>query len=59
MPNRLKVIHIEIDPSEINKNVKTEVPLPGDAKATLEALLPLVQPKSYPEWVAGSEPATT
>jgi len=47
-----KVIHIEIDPSEINKNVKTEVPLPGDAKATLEALLPLVQPKSYPEWVA-------
>jgi acetolactate synthase-1/2/3 large subunit len=47
-----KIIHLEIDPSEINKNVKTHVPLPGDAKATLEALLPLVQVKSYPEWVA-------
>ncbi len=47
-----KVIHLEIDPSEINKNVKAHVPLPGDAKATLQALLPLVQAKSYPDWVA-------
>ncbi len=46
-----KVIHMEIDLSEINKNVKAHIPLPGDAKATLEALLPLVHEKSYPEWV--------
>jgi acetolactate synthase I/II/III large subunit len=48
-----KVIHIEIDLSEINKNVKAHVPLPGDAKTTLEALLPLVREKSYPAWVQG------
>ncbi len=46
-----KIIHIEIDPAEINKNVKVHLPLPGDAKATIEALLPLVKQKSYPEWV--------
>ena len=47
-----KVIHLEIDPSEIDKNVKTEVALIGDAKETLEALLPLVDQKDYPEWLA-------
>lgn len=46
-----KVIHIEIDPSEINKNVLAHVPIHGDAKMTLEALLPLVEDKSYPEWL--------
>jgi len=35
-----KVIHIEIDPSEIDKNVKAEVPLIGDAKAILRELIP-------------------
>ncbi len=47
-----KVIHIEIDPSEINKNVHAHVPLLSDAKLALEALLPLVDKKSYPEWLA-------
>ncbi|GJM31377.1 MAG: acetolactate synthase [Saprospiraceae bacterium] len=47
-----KVIHIEIDPSEINKNVPTDVPINGDARKSLEALLPLVAEKSYPEWLA-------
>ncbi len=48
-----KVIHIEIDPSEINKNVKVTVPILADAKEALTLLLPLVEQKSYPEWVAG------
>ncbi|RME99074.1 MAG: acetolactate synthase large subunit, partial [Bacteroidetes bacterium] len=47
-----QVIHIEIDPSEIGKNVPVDYPVLGDAKAALEALLPLVDRKSYPEWVA-------
>jgi len=47
-----KVIHIEIDPSEINKNVKAAVPVLGDARQVLEALLPLVEAKSYPDWLA-------
>lgn len=46
-----KVIHIEIDPSEINKNVHAHVPIEGDAKMALEALLPLVEEKRYPEWL--------
>ena len=47
-----KVIHIEIDPAEIDKNVKTEVALIGDAKHTLRLLSKLVADKQYPEWVA-------
>ncbi|HOY16276.1 MAG TPA: biosynthetic-type acetolactate synthase large subunit [Haliscomenobacter sp.] len=47
-----KVIHIEIDPSEINKNVHAHVPILADAKAALKGLLPLVKEKSYPEWLA-------
>mgnify|MGYP000173214709 CR=1 FL=1 len=46
-----KVIHIEIDPSEINKNVPADYPILGDAKQALEALMPLVKTKSYPEWL--------
>lgn len=47
-----KVIHIEIDPSEINKNVYAHVPVLADAKLALKKLLPLVEEKSYPRWVA-------
>jgi acetolactate synthase-1/2/3 large subunit len=46
-----KVIHIEIDPSEINKNVKATIPVLGDAKMVLEALLPLIEEKTYPAWL--------
>ena len=47
-----KVIHIEIDPAEINKNVMCHVALQADANDALEALLPLVNKKQYPEWYA-------
>lgn len=47
-----KVIHIEIDPSEIDKNVKTTVAINADAKEALDALLQEVNQKSYPEWYA-------
>lgn len=46
-----KIIHIEIDPSEIDKNVKTDIAVVADAKDALEALLPLVEAKSYPSWI--------
>ena len=45
-----KVIHIEIDPAEINKNVKATVPVLGDAKEALEALIKKVDAKDHPEW---------
>ncbi|MFT5017136.1 MAG: acetolactate synthase-1/2/3 large subunit [Neolewinella sp.] len=47
-----KVVHIEVDPAEINKNVKAVAPILGDAKEVLEKLLPLVEQKNYPAWVA-------
>jgi len=47
-----KVIHIEIDPSEVNKNVPTDVPIIADAKEALRALIDKVDKKSYPKWIA-------
>ncbi|MCS7004996.1 MAG: biosynthetic-type acetolactate synthase large subunit [Cytophagales bacterium] len=47
-----KVIHFEIDPAEINKNVKADIPVLGDCKESLAYLLPLLQKKTYPEWYA-------
>ncbi len=46
-----KVIHIEIDPAEIDKNIKTEVAILGDAKHTLRLLTTLVDDKTHTEWV--------
>ena len=45
-----KVIHFEIDPAEVDKNVKTDVAVLGDVKQTLAAILPKIEKKSYPEW---------
>ncbi len=47
-----KVVHIEIDPSEVGKNVKADAPVVGDAKAALRALLPLVKKAEHHEWRA-------
>lgn len=46
-----KVIHIEIDPSEIDKNVKADIPLLGDAKSILHALNEMIQPNMHDEWL--------
>jgi len=46
-----KKIHIDIDPSEINKNVKVDVGISGDLKAVLKQLLPDLKPSSHPEWL--------
>ena len=45
-----KIIHFEIDPAEIDKNVKTDVAVLGDAKASLIQLLPLLNKNSHSEW---------
>ena len=49
-PNSKK-IHIEIDPSEINKNVHVDISLIGDLKFILNSLLPYVQKKKNQEWL--------
>ncbi|MGD1944944.1 MAG: biosynthetic-type acetolactate synthase large subunit [Croceivirga sp.] len=45
-----KIIHFEIDPAEINKNVQVDIPVLGDVKASLQKLIPLIQEKKYPKW---------
>lgn len=45
-----KIIHFEIDPAEINKNVKVDVVVLGNAKTTLELLLPHIKENSHEEW---------
>lgn len=51
-----KVIHFDIDPSEIDKNVKTDVAVLGDCKETLAEVTRLLTPQSHDEWVAGFKP---
>jgi len=46
-----KVIHLDIDPAEIDKNVKTTVPVWGDCKETLPLLTELVDKKEHSEWL--------
>jgi len=46
-----KVIHLDIDPSEIDKNVKTTVPVWGDCKETLPMLTAMLEHKMYPQWL--------
>ena len=45
-------IHIDIDPAEINKNVKADVGLVGDLKAVLTDLIPLLNPEKREHWIS-------
>jgi acetolactate synthase-1/2/3 large subunit len=47
-----KIVHIEIDPAEIDKIMKADAPVVGDAKKALEQLLPLVKENNHQEWRA-------
>ena len=50
-----EVVHIDIDPAEIGKNVVTKVPVVGDAKEVIDLLLDQVDEKRHDEWVAWIE----
>ena len=45
-----KVIHFEIDPAEIDKNVIADIPVLGDVKDTLSEILSMIKEKSYGDW---------
>ena len=48
---KAKIIHLEMDPAEVGKNVKPDVALIGDAKESLQALVARVQPARHLEWL--------
>ena len=46
-----KILHIDIDPAEIGKNIGTDIPLVGDAKLVLQQLLDIAEPMKHTEWI--------
>ena len=46
-----RIIHIDIDPAEIGKNVAVDVPIVGDVKAVLAPLNKLINPRQHGEWL--------
>lgn len=46
-----KIIHFDIDPAEIDKNIKTDVAVLGDCKQTLPAVTELLKPAAHKEWL--------
>lgn len=51
-----KIIHLEIDPSEINKNVKVNLAVLGNCKETMAAICAKVNPAKHNEWIEGFKP---
>ncbi len=49
---RARTIHVDIDPSEIGKNVRADVGMAGDLGPVLRALLPLIEPARHDAWMA-------
>ena len=45
-----KIIHFEIDPAEVNKNIEVDVAVLGDAKQTLNEILKITENKSHKKW---------
>ena len=46
-----KIIHVDIDPAEIDKNVKTDVPIIGDLARVLRQINKIVKPKTHTKWL--------
>jgi acetolactate synthase I/II/III large subunit len=46
-----KIIHIEIDNSEIDKNVKADLGINADARESLQSLIPLIKENKHTEWI--------
>ena len=48
---RAKIIHVDIDPAEIGKNMENVLPIVGDARDVLQTLLAMVEEASHPAWL--------
>ena len=49
---KARVVHVDIDPAEIGKNVRTDVPVVGDAREVLQLLIPEVDHRRHDDWLA-------
>ncbi len=48
---KAKIIHVDIDPAEMGKNITIDTPVVGDALLALRAILPQVEPHEHPAWL--------
>jgi acetolactate synthase-1/2/3 large subunit len=49
---KAKIIHVDIDPAEIGKNLEVDLPIVGDAGNVLRSLVPQVESATHPDWLA-------
>ncbi|MDX1412653.1 MAG: biosynthetic-type acetolactate synthase large subunit [Candidatus Promineifilaceae bacterium] len=49
---KARIIHVDLDPAEMGKNLTIDTPVVGDALLTLRDLLPQIQPNEHPAWLA-------
>ena len=49
---KARIIHVDLDPAEMGKNLTIDTPVIADALLTLRDLLPLVEPNEHPAWLA-------
>jgi acetolactate synthase-1/2/3 large subunit len=49
---KARIVHVDLDPSEMGKNLTIDTPVVGDALLTLRALLPLIEANEHPAWLA-------
>ncbi len=50
--NQAKIIHLDIDPAEINKNIKVEVPIIGDCKESMRLITEKIEKRSHEKWIS-------
>ncbi len=49
---KARIIHVDLDPAEMGKNLTIDTPVVGDALLTLREMLPQIQPSEHPTWLA-------
>lgn len=50
--NQAKILQIDVDPAEINKNVVVDASVTGDVREVLKRLLPMIPVQEHPQWIA-------
>lgn len=46
-----KIIHVDIDPAELGKNIRPDIPIVGDVKKVLDKMIPLIEKKDRKKWL--------